>query len=262
MKRVILYVVGVLLIVLITWLAYVSVDEDVPFARLELTALRIDARRALDGASGASPGKGHVLVSFSWRAHTRGSGCVRVDDDLRVAVGGAAARAVRRGGGTWSIDDGVPLPFHKCVNEALYEVDRALLPGNVAASLGDGRGNPALIVARDLMVPPSVVVASPQPAHANERATLEVLPDTLALSRQPHVQRGASIVSPVDVEANRLSFMVPTAWTPGDAPVRISADRTAAVLRCERAPGVAGPPCFAFAVPVDDTVPFVVESKR
>lgn len=261
--RVILYALGVLLIVLFTWLAYVSIDEDVPFARLELTALRIDARRAADSAAEfPAVQKGRVLVSFSWRAHTRGSRCVRVDDDLRVAVGGVAARAVRRGGGSWSIDDGVPLPFHKCVNEALYEVDRALLPGNVAASLGDGRGNPALIVARDLMVPPSVVVVSPQPAHANERATLEVLPDTLALSRQPLVQRGASIVSPVDVEANRLSFTVPTAWTPGDAPVRIFVDRTAAVLRCERAPGVPGPPCFAFAIPVDDGAPFVVEPKR
>lgn len=254
MMRVLLYVLGVLLFVLITWIAFVSIDEVVPFSQLELTTLRLDGRRASPaGPPAENAENGRVLVSFAWRSHTRGARCVRVNSDLKVGVGGEPARAVRLGGGAWVIGDVLPLPFHRCVNEALFEIDRALLPGTVGASLGDGRGSPALISAVDLVAPPSLV-ASPQPARVGERAIVDVLPDTLAVSRQPSVQRSGTPASPVDVAGHRVSFTVPPQWTPGNAPVRVTTDRTATVLRCERAPA-----CYAFGVPVDDTVPFVVD---
>lgn len=256
MMRVIAYALGVLLLVFITRVVYVSMDDVVPFARLDLTVLRLDGRRAVAGTDENGRENGRVLVSFAWRSHTRGARCVRVKSDVKVGVGGVLARPVRLGGGAWAIGDVVPLPWHRCVNEALFEVDRALLPGIVGASLGDGRGKPALISAVDLVAPPVVVIASPQPARVGERATVEVFPDTLAISRQPLVQRGTSQAWPVDVERHRISFTVPPRWEPGDAPVRVATDRIATVLRCQRAPT-----CLAFGVPVDDAVPFVVETK-
>jgi hypothetical protein len=255
MRRILLYALGVLLFALIAWIAFVSVDEVVPFAALDLTDLRMDGRRAVNVDGSGKDGKdGRVLVSFAWRSHTRGARCTRVDDDLRVGVGGEPARAVRLGGGVWVLGEGLPLPFHKCINQALYEIDRALVPGIVGASLSDSRGKPALISAQDLVALPTLVVSSPQPARAGERATIDVMPDTLAVSRlSSTVQRGTTHASPVDGDGHRMSFAVPTQWTAGDDVVRVASDRPAKVLRCQRAPS-----CDAFGVPVDDDVRFVV----
>jgi hypothetical protein len=254
MMRIIGYALAVLLVALVTWLLYVSIDESVPFAHLELTSLRIDGRRVPAGAQLDAREDGKVLVSFSWRSHTSGARCVRVRGDLKVGVGGRLAHPVHLGGGAWTVGDGVPLPRHRCVNQAVYEIDRALAPGIVAASLGDGRGQPALISARDLLAPSTVAVTSAQPARAGERAALVALPDTLVISAGAGVVRDGQQAWPVDVDANRLSFTVPQQWAAGDAPVRVRAERGAAVVRCDRAPQ-----CFAFGVPVDDAVPFVVE---
>lgn len=244
-------VVAVALLVLLVWVVSVSVDEDVPFSQLELTSLR------LEGHKQPAELHGRVRVSFRWKGHSSGANCIRVRRGLHVAVGGEPAGELHRGGGAWVLVREWPFLRHVCVNEALFDLARPMRAGLVAASLGDGRGSPALIVATDVMVPSDVVVESPQPARHGARATVLVHPDVLVLAppRSPATvaARDGVPASSIALAGARASFTVPSSWQPGTAPLRVRAERIAPVVRCERAPH-----CMAFAIPADASTPLQV----
>lgn len=255
MMRIVALLVVAAVVVALTYVVWLSTDVRVPFAQLEVTVLSLDARPA---ARGAPDGTGRVFVTVGYRGPTRGR-CVQVKNDVKVAVGGEPARAEHWGGGRWVLGEMTPLPVHVCRNVAVFVLDgRALAPGVVAASLYDGRGRAALVAARDLLAPTSVVVESAQPAERESRAQLAVLPAIPLAVAGTTIERGGDAAWPVAVDGNRASFTVPTQWR-GAGNVMLHAFRNAATTRCERInqPDIK---CTANALPVATEVPFDVVS--